>query len=61
MRVLPLLALLCFVHQTSGLYFYLQRGMVKCFKDELVKNSVSLRPYPNFLNHFSLLTLRYLP
>ena len=28
--------------QASGLYFYMERDIQKCFKDELVKNSVSL-------------------
>jgi hypothetical protein len=28
--------------QASGLYFYLERDIQKCFKDELVKNSVSV-------------------
>lgn len=27
--------------QASGLYFYMERDIQKCFKDELVKNSVS--------------------
>lgn len=41
MRIVSMIALLLFAQQASALYFYLQRGMVKCFKDELVKSSVS--------------------
>lgn len=41
---LALLSLLCAVlapQPTQGLYFYMEREVRKCFKDELVKNSVS--------------------
>lgn len=26
----------------NGLYFYIGKGEVKCFKDELIRNSVSI-------------------
>lgn len=41
-RTLPslLVVALCFLTQwASGLYFYMERDSIKCFKDELVKNS----------------------
>ena len=35
-----LLILTLFSLQVHSLYFYLDKGQTKCFKDELVKNSV---------------------
>jgi hypothetical protein len=32
------LALLFFTQQVQSIYFYLEPGMEKCFKDEVVKN-----------------------
>ncbi len=29
------------LQEAQGLYFFLSEGQIKCFKDELVKNSVS--------------------
>ena len=34
------LALSLLVFQTNGLYFYLSKGMRKCFKDDVIKYSV---------------------
>ena len=35
-----LISTLC-VSQVQGIYFYLERDMMRCFKDEIVKNFVS--------------------
>ena len=43
--MLALLALFALCHlsnRVNGLYFFMEKGQVKCFKDELVKNSVRL-------------------
>jgi hypothetical protein len=40
-----------------GLYFYMEKDSQKCFKDELVKNSVSIQHFSNLKNtkyHMSL-------
>ena len=29
--------------QVQSIYFYLEKGVVKCFKDELIKNYVSVK------------------
>ena len=52
------LALALFTSQANGLYFYLSKGMRKCFKDDVIKYSVidlaplilfrKLRPSSNF-------------
>jgi hypothetical protein len=34
-------SLLAFVQHVQGIYFYLEPGQEKCFKDEVVKNYVS--------------------
>lgn len=31
----------CIVSEVQAIYFYLERGQEKCFKDEVVKNYVS--------------------
>lgn len=35
-----LLLLTTLLTRVNGLYFYMEKGTVKCFKDELVKNTV---------------------
>jgi hypothetical protein len=37
-----IIACLALVLQVQGIYFYLEKGMEKCFRDEVVKNFVSL-------------------
>ena len=36
-----ILTTLFFISSVHGLYFYMERDTIKCFKDELVKNSVN--------------------
>ena len=36
-----MLTTLSFMSSVHGLYFYMERDTIKCFKDELVKNSVN--------------------
>ena len=49
--VITVLSLLSFLNFSQGLYFFMERGQQKCFKDELVKNSVSTE---KIRNHFIL-------
>lgn len=37
----------------NGLYFYIAKGEVKCFKDELIRNSVSYYQ-TNLLVHIAI-------
>ncbi len=40
--LLMVLSLLSFLNFSQVRYFFMERGQQKCFKDELVKNSVSI-------------------
>lgn len=54
---IPLLSLVVLsalmIHHTHGLYFYINRGEVKCFKDELIKNSVTWVKWLTFVGSAS--------
>jgi len=39
-----LVCLLTLLSQVQAIYFYLEQGMEKCFKDEVVNNYVSASP-----------------
>ena len=41
--MLQLLSIVCIYmsYEVQSIYFYLEKGMTKCFKDEVVKNYVS--------------------
>jgi len=47
--MLTLLLGTCCFNLAQGLYFYMERDIQKCFKDELVKNSVFHNPRNNNL------------
>ena len=42
MKAFMLIFAMALISQVQAIYFYLEKDQVKCFKDEVVKNYVSL-------------------
>ena len=42
MKAFMLICAMALISQVQAIYFYLEKDQVKCFKDEVVKNYVSL-------------------
>ena len=42
MKAFMLIFAMALISQVHAIYFYLEKDQVKCFKDEVVKNYVSL-------------------